>query len=271
MLKQRIITAIFLIPLVLAALFYTSVQGFQLILGAILLLGAWEWTKLAGLTHISWRIGYLLLLALLFYLSNTLPASIFIGLGVVWWFLALYFIVRHAQIRRHSTNIIAVLGMFALVACFVSLSFLRTQDRNWVILLFLIVWSADIAAYFAGRQFGKHLLAPWVSPKKTWEGFLGALLFVFTSLLVGTWLLGINQQGLIYLPLLGACTVIISVIGDLFESFLKRQVNIKDSGQLLPGHGGILDRIDSLIAAAPFFAMGIGFYSSALAHWWERG
>lgn len=262
MLKQRILTAIFLIPLVLAALFYSSAAGFQLILGAILLLGAWEWTKLAGLTHMHWRIGYLLLLALLFYLSNTLPASIFIGLGVIWWLLVLYFMLRHAHIRRHSKSLIAAIGLFVLTACFVSLSFLRDQGRSWVILLFLIVWLADIAAYFVGRGFGKHLLAPHISPKKTWEGFLGALLFVFISFLVGGWLFRLNLQWLIYLPILGACTVVISVIGDLFESYLKRQVNMKDSGSLLPGHGGLLDRIDSLIAAAPFFAMGVGLLTT---------
>ena len=161
------------------------------------------------------------------------------------------------KIFTTSSIFISSAGIFVLTLCWISLSFLRDQSPKWVIMLLLIVWIADTAAYFTGRRFGKHFLAPQISPKKTWEGAFGAGVAVFAMILIGGWLMGLKATLLIYLTLLGLATTFISIIGDLFESLLKRHAGIKDSGQLLPGHGGLLDRIDSLIAAAPFFAGGI--------------
>lgn len=259
-LKQRILTAIILIPLVFASILYTPPLVFSLILGAILLLAAWEWSSLAKLESKNQRMGYLVLLALFFYLSTFIPISMVLTVSIIWWLFASYRMVRH-QLNQPWTIknpiFIASIGIFVLTSCFASLSWLRYQSKTWVILLLLIIWLADTAAYFAGRRFGQHLLAPTISPKKTWEGVFGALFAVFLAIVLDSWFMDLNPKLSFYLLLIGLITVIISIVGDLFESLLKRQADTKDSGQLLPGHGGLLDRIDSLIAAAPFFAAGV--------------
>ena len=183
-----------------------------------------------------------------------------IGLGAVWWLWVASQIIMQKPSRFFTVQnsmFVAGIGVLIFTTCFAALSFLRGQSQNWVMTLLLIVWLADTAAYFSGRQFGKRLLAPKISPKKTWEGACGALITVFLSILWMGWLCGLKLLLVFYLSLLGSCTVIISIVGDLFESLLKRKVGVKDSGQLLPGHGGLLDRMDSLLAAAPFFALGV--------------
>jgi len=270
MLKQRILTAVVLIPLVFISIFYTSPLVFRLILAGVLILAGWEWNNLIPLRQKNWRIGYLLILTGCFYLSIFIPLGILIGLGVIGWLYVSYYLIKNflslpflAKNENGNSNLfkkpifISWIGIFVLVVCWDSLSFLRAQNQNWVIMLLLIIWIADTAAYFTGRRFGQHFLAAQISPKKTWEGVFGALIAVFTATLVSGWLMNLNLYLLTYLSVLGLITVVVSIIGDLFESLLKRQVAIKDSGQLLPGHGGLLDRIDSLIAAAPIFAGGV--------------
>jgi phosphatidate cytidylyltransferase len=151
------------------------------------------------------------------------------------------------------------MGIMTLVPCFLALNFLRGLPHGLEVLciLFILIWAADISAYFAGKKFGKHKLLVEVSPGKTIEGLIGAL--VTTAVLMGILIYFLQlplSQGLSLL-LLGWVTVIFSVLGDLFESMLKRKVGVKDSGKILPGHGGMLDRIDSLTAGAPIFALGI--------------
>src|SRR5207302_1283767 len=124
-------------------------------------------------------------------------------------------------------------------------------------ILLILIWAADTGAYFAGRAFGKHKLLPNVSPGKTWEGFFGAMLMTVIVMGFVVYFLNIPPNNWVPLFLLGFVTVIFSILGDLFESMLKRQAGIKDSGKILPGHGGILDRIDSLTSAAPIFALGV--------------
>jgi phosphatidate cytidylyltransferase len=258
MLKYRILTAALLIPLVFASIFYTSFLTFQLILASILLLAGWEWTALSRINHTGLRILYLSLLGLCFYLFFSLKLSI-IFLSVFWWFWVFYQMATQKFSRFFDIKnsiFVASIGVLIFTSCFMAISFLRLQNQRWVVILLLIVWIADIAAYFAGRAFGRHLLASKISPKKTWEGAYGALIAVFISILLMGWLGGLQIVNLLCLAFLGSCTVIISIVGDLFESLLKRKVGVKDSGQLLPGHGGILDRIDSLLAAAPFFVFG---------------
>lgn len=280
-LKKRLLTAAILIPLVVISIFYTSPIIFRLILAIVLMLAAWEWSSLIPLKKTHWQIGYLLLIAAAFYLSTFVPQNILILFGTLVWLYVSYYIATNflsfnsavtpnpaliageesPSTRRSTSKIksifISVAGIFVLTVCWVSLSFLRNQSPKWVIILLLIVWLADTAAYFTGRRFGRHFLAPHISPKKTWEGAFGAFLAVFAMMLTGGWLMGLKMNSLVYLTLLALATTFISILGDLFESLLKRQAGTKDSGQLLPGHGGLLDRIDSLIAAAPFFAGGI--------------
>lgn len=261
MLKQRILTSLILIPLVLLGIFYTSATIFQIILASILLLGAWEWTNFANLKETYWRIAYLLLLILFFFLAQNLSFTIFIALGAFWWIFISSFLITPShknKVTAVSNRLILISGLLIFTSCFSALSFLRDQSENWVIFLLVIIWLADIAAYFIGKQFGKHALAPQISPKKTWEGFFGAIVVVaVVTFISGFIILQIDTTRLMSLWVLAILVTIISVVGDLFESYLKRQIGIKDSGQLLPGHGGLLDRIDSLIAAAPVFAMGV--------------
>lgn len=260
MLKYRILTAAILVPLVFISIFYTSPLVFRLILGAILLLGAWEWGGLIGFNQIKWRMIYLVFVAAFFYLASYSTPIILIAVGTAGWLWASYQIMTQKVSRFfdiQNPTFVSSVGILALGSCFVSLSFLRDQSVNWVVILLLIIWLADTAAYFAGRQFGKRLLAPNISPKKTWEGVYGALISVSLAVLLWGWVEGLELSVIGYFFLLGWVTVIISIIGDLFESLLKRQAKVKDSGQLLPGHGGLLDRIDSLLAAAPVFALGV--------------
>jgi phosphatidate cytidylyltransferase len=257
MLKQRILTAIILIPLVFISILYTSPAVFRFILAIVLLVAAWEWNTLSGIESTPRRFLCLLLLAVCFWLSSLFPQGMVIGLGVVWWLWATYRLVMQQFNQPFVIKHERYIGILIFTTCWISFSFLRDQNQNWVIMLLLIVWLADTAAYFIGRRFGQHFLAPQISPKKTREGAYGALLAVFVAILLGGLIMELQVGFLAYLALLGLITASISIVGDLFESLLKRQAGTKDSGQLLPGHGGLLDRIDGLLAAAPFFAGGV--------------
>lgn len=264
MLKQRIFTAIILIPLVIMAIFYTSPLVFDWITAGVLLAAAWEWANLAQYHKTHERIIYLFITAVCFYLSHFIPIHMLFIAAILWWLWVSYSLIKQPRILksdgyryRFNNTIVASIGIFVLTTCFASLTWLKDQNQSWVMVLLIIVWAADTFAYFSGKCFGKHWIAPTISPKKTWEGAYGALLGV--AVLTGLMGYGMAMPlgFLLYLTGLGLLTVVVSIIGDLFESLLKRQSGVKDSGQLLPGHGGLLDRIDSLLAAAPFFAAGV--------------
>lgn len=257
---------------------------FQLILAAILLLAAWEWTNLMqskvlcitldSATTVDqtrrWHGGlgikiiYLAMIAICLYTAHLTNFIFFIVLGVLWWFFASFFVITYQHDRKISLSpyLVPIIGILIFTSCFSALSFLGeypslNSSRIWVLYLLIIIWLADISAYFTGRRFGKHPLASHISPKKTWEGFWGALIAVSIAVIIERIAMSVSFVEAIIYWALALFSVALSVTGDLFESYLKRQVGIKDSGQLLPGHGGLLDRIDSLVAAAPFFAMGI--------------
>jgi phosphatidate cytidylyltransferase len=180
---------------------------------------------------------------------------------LAWWLIALILVAlypRASQTWGQSVWMRGAMGLLVLIPCWRAINVIHgAEDGPYKLLfLFVLIWGADTFAYFAGRQWGKHKLAPNVSPGKTVQGLCGAL-FGTTVITVGALvLLGIPQQFWLCGMVLSMVTVLFSVLGDLFESMLKRNVGLKDSGQLLPGHGGILDRIDSLTAAAPIFALG---------------
>jgi phosphatidate cytidylyltransferase len=166
---------------------------------------------------------------------------------------------------RHSGNwpllarvLVLGLGLDLLWICVHSLVYLHYVYGGWTLLfMFTLVWIVDIGAYFSGRRFGKHKLAATISPGKTWEGVYGGILATLVWMLLVYSLVDGWQLGLLHFLLIGLATVSISIVGDLFESVLKREAGVKDSGKLLPGHGGVLDRIDSVIAAAPVFVAGL--------------
>ena len=261
MLKQRIITALILLPIALCGFFLLEGTGFALFIGLVVTLGAWEWARLAGFTAQSARIVYATLVALLLFFMHVLPglAPWVLGAAVLWWLLATFLVLTYPRTGEYWASAASklVIGLLILLPAWQGLILIKQQPLgNWLIMaVMVLVWGADIGAYFSGRAFGKRKLAPQVSPGKSWEGVYGGLLL---SLLI-TAVVGFvrDWSGVqVLLGLIGAAIVVsLSVVGDLTESMFKRQSGIKDSSNLLPGHGGVLDRIDSLTAAIPVFAV----------------
>lgn len=275
MLKQRLLAALFLIPLVLIVLFILPLPLFMLVVLLVCVLAAWEWAPMAGFVRRTARLwftlatcGVLLLMQLSIPAYQTLlqtwhvTATLWLALG--WWALAMILVLfypRSAHWWRDCRLVKALFGLCVLVPFFWGMMILRQYHYSvnhhigawWLLYVMVLVWAADSGAYFAGRHWGKHKLAPQVSPGKTWEGLLGGLvLAVLVAWLFNHLVLLHSSPKIVTFSAIIA--VIASVFGDLTESMLKREAGIKDSGQLIPGHGGILDRIDSLTAAIPIFA-----------------
>lgn len=264
MLKQRIITALVLIPLFLAVLFYAPPREFLLFTALVTLAGAWEWSRLAGIKRAAGRFLYLLLILLLGFNAIFVPLHYILIAGGVWWPLAFALVLLYPRFsKRWSRGFVwrSLMGIFVLIPCWVAINYIRNQEDGIYALLFLfvLIWGADTAAYFVGKKWGRVPLARRVSPGKTVQGAIGALVFTFLITLGALVLCHTPYAVWPWGVLLSMLTVVFSMVGDLFESALKRQAGVKDSGNLLPGHGGIMDRIDSLTAAAPVFALGAWF------------
>ncbi len=263
MLRLRIFTASILACLLLVGLFLLPPQWTVLAFGAVFTFGAWEWAGFGGLHAAAPRCIYALCIALLLLVSwlwSRDPVNLMILLAVacIWWVIALLWLSLAPG--RHRPALALLCGVPVLVPAFIAVARLQLVTRGFargpevVFLLLLLVFGADIGAFFAGRGLGRRKLAPRVSPAKTWEGAVGGLLTVALVAWAGAAHFG--------LPILagvafGCAVGIFSVIGDLTESMFKRAAGLKDSGALLPGHGGILDRIDSVTAAAPLYALGL--------------
>jgi phosphatidate cytidylyltransferase len=182
--------------------------------------------------------------------------------GVAWWLLACVWL-RHFAFgaaptaeNRNLKLLAGALVIFPAWVAGVNIHAGESHGHAWVFLAMLLVWAADTGAYFAGRFFGKRKLAPNISPGKTWAGVYGAFVASALVILVGGWLLGVRDARLIGLVVVAIVTVASSIVGDLLESLMKRHASVKDSGALFPGHGGLLDRLDSVFAALPVFALG---------------
>lgn len=261
MLKQRILTALVLLPVALGGFFLLEGGWFALFIGAVVSLGGWEWARMGGLQAQWQRVAYGLFVALVlfvFYLSPGVAPWV-LGLSVIWWALATFLVLTYPGSATHWDNVASklVIGLLILLPAWQGLILLKQWALgNWLIVMVMVlVWAADIGAYFSGRAFGKRKLAPQVSPGKSWEGAYGGLAL---SLLITLGVSLYRHMGVleVLLALIGAALVVfISVVGDLTESMFKRRAGIKDSSQLLPGHGGVMDRIDSLTAAVPLFAV----------------
>lgn len=280
MLKQRVLSAMFLFAFILTAFFFFNPYCFSLTLGGVISLALWEWTQFIGIKQAFWRIFVSVLFGCFLFMwiysneSELNAGRVFIGfaepilfVGVIWWCVASALVVsypRSAKLWAKSTFLSFVFSVCTLIPFFVAV--LRLRLENYVIAplqgitlllyVFVLVWAADSGAYFAGRAFGKHKLAPYVSPGKTWEGVLGGV--ISAGVLAGIFVM-FSRLNMLNVPmpafvLLSIATVVVSIFGDLTESMFKREAKIKDSSHLIPGHGGVLDRIDSLAAAVPFFA-----------------
>ena len=274
MLKTRIITAAILLPSFLAALLYFQPIFWAALLLALTVTGAQEWCKLAAFS-VGNAIIFMLLTALmggelLFLLSEsvtgdhyTLLFTIIYSLSFVFWVLVVPLLLRLTKPIK-TPVVLMVIGWLVLLPICLAMYQLREISPMLLLGIMATVWIADTAAYFSGRAFGKHKLAAAISPGKTWEGVAGALLAVFVYALI--WHQMANDESLsdFLIPLLIVLAVL-GVIGDLFESMMKRQAGLKDSGNILPGHGGILDRIDALTSTLPVAMLTfILFYSPEL-------
>jgi phosphatidate cytidylyltransferase len=267
MLITRILTALLLVPLAILVILWPPTWLFALIVAAVFLAAQWEWTRLCGLRTPAARAVLLAVTAALFvalWLLRATPAWWWatIAAGVLWWGFSLLWLRGYsfgAAPNRENRTLKWLAGLLVLVPSWAALAMVHGSGPHghwWVLLALVIVWAADTGAYFSGRLFGKRKLAPRISPGKTWAGVYGALLGGALAALAGGWLLDIRGAVLAGLVVLALFTVTVSIVGDLFESLMKRHADVKDSGDLFPGHGGLLDRLDSVFAALPVFAVG---------------
>lgn len=255
MLRTRIITAVIALLILGTVVFVLPPDAVQVVIGLLVLAGAWEWSGFLGLSSTFFRVLYVAIIAgLIAVVVFAFPQDTLLVLQIAcaWWFLAFIWTLLFPTPIPAAVRWIC--GAFVLVPLFVALLLLYGLGPRFLLFALLIVWSADIGAYFAGKQFGRVKLAPSISPGKTWEGVFGGLLLV--TVLSVVW--G-QSQALPLAVLVPFCLAVaaLSIVGDLTVSMFKRTAGVKDSGSLFPGHGGVLDRVDSIAAAAPLFALGI--------------
>lgn len=248
-------TALIALAVLLALLFAAPPAVVQLAVALMVIGGAWEWSGFLGLRQSILRVLYIGLIALLLLLVHASSASVTDGVlmaAFAWWVFAGLWVVVY------PTPVPVVLkwlgGVFILVPLFIALLDLYGRGAEVLLFLLLIVWSADVGAFFAGKTLGRVKLKPSISPGKTWEGVVGGLVFSSTVAVCGS--LWFEADMLALVPFCIAIAML-SVVGDLTVSIFKRSAGVKDSGKLFPGHGGVLDRVDSVAAASPLFALGL--------------
>jgi phosphatidate cytidylyltransferase len=262
MLKQRIVTAVVLILLLLAVILLLPQPLTVAVLALLTLAGAWEWAGFLDLRRWFGRAGYVLVTAgamagAWWIAEDQVWLDDLLWVTLAWWITAGIMVVRFPF--RLPTGAVAICGLLVLVPTWLALARLDLiPPRGPELLLFMLglVWAADIGAYFTGRAWGRCKLTPAVSPNKTWEGVIGGIAAAGSFAIVGALWFELPIRA--FLPLCVAVAAV-SVIGDLTVSLFKRRSGIKDSGHLFPGHGGLLDRMDSITAAAPLFLLGLGW------------
>ena len=267
MLKYRLLTAFLMGPIILWGIF--SLPEFWFSFAAVILvtIGAWEWAAFVGLTKSLERTLFVLFNIALFlvvlYLQNRSINHAVIYSSVAWWLISIPLLLTFPFKDNHFLRLNltkGLIGVVLLLATLVSMVLIRSNPNygpEFVLYIILMVWFADSGAYFVGRTLGKNKLIPNVSPGKTWEGVIGALVVTVIASIIAIDLLSIPSSNSVFFVLITFVTVVYSIVGDLSESMFKRMSDIKDSGHILPGHGGILDRIDSLMSALPIFFIGL--------------
>jgi phosphatidate cytidylyltransferase len=275
MLLSRVLTALILLPLAIYGILFLSNAHFALVVGIIMLLGAYEWAGFFSVKSMSGKLLFAGLVAITLYLMwhffLHIPVSWMLFISSLFWLFSLYLVIAYpksASLWKNNPVIIAVLGLvlmvltwFALVTIHalpaVTIANSQLPGPYLVLSVMILIWLADTGAYFSGRRFGRKKLAPNVSPGKSREGVYGGLILSILVVFVFTFMNSGSMLDYILLFTLSLVTVLFSVVGDLMESMFKRQAGIKDSGQILPGHGGVLDRIDSVTAAGPVFLVAL--------------
>lgn len=246
-------------PAAIAAILYLPALWLALLAAAVMLLGLWEWLRLAGCQRTFPRLGWILITAIIailcllhkpqatpwLYYANTMGVVIWVG-ACIW--------LRYPRWGHHGLFLIT--GVAIVLSAWSSLLLIdhHQQGERWLLFALALVWAADSGAYFVGRRFGRTPLAQTISPNKTLEGALGGIVAGLIAAVVFGWFAGATPAQWARLLVAALMTIAASILGDLFESVLKRQAGMKDSGHLIPGHGGVLDRIDGVLAALPFFA-----------------
>ncbi|HWS77318.1 MAG TPA: phosphatidate cytidylyltransferase [Thermomonas sp.] len=277
MTKTRLLAALIMAPIAILTVLFVSTPVLAALSAVLFLAALWEWLKLAEVDDTLARSILLVcnvaLMAALVWGSRSAQGGSFallqlvVVIGVVWWLLAMLWMKHYHFASDHDSHARAfklLAGTLAVVPAWCALGLIHASQpdgHQWLLLALFLVWSADTGAYFAGRAFGGKVfggrkLAPRISPNKTIEGLLGGLLLALLVAIAGALLIGAGREQLPAIGAVALATVLFSVIGDLFESLLKRHVGVKDSGDLIPGHGGVLDRVDSVLAALPVFALG---------------
>lgn len=257
-LLQRILTAIVLVAVLLVIFFVLPRAAAIIAIGAFVVAGAWEWAGFFGTHTVAVRLVYAglvaaMISALTLAAPGAVPSQEILLAGFCWWLLALALVVIFPQ--RIPVLVTAVCGLLVLIPAWVAiLELLRHPDAGAAFVLYAltIVWAADIGAYFFGRRLGRVKLAPRVSPGKTREGAVGGLFAAAIVAVAGAWILGLPL--LVMIPI-AVSVAAISIVGDLTVSLFKRHAGLKDSGSLFPGHGGVMDRVDSVTAAMPLFVL----------------
>lgn len=279
MLKQRIITAVILAPLAILAILFLPVEQFKIGVAGVVALGAYEWAKMSG---INGRVAKVTFMALILIICGVLILAVdgqavwyqselnalyktILSIAAVWWAVSLVMILtypKYSSVWKENIPIRAAFGILTLIPTWVAIISLRTNlyevdpfyGASLIFYVLGIVWAADIGAFFCGVKFGKHKLRPNVSPGKSIEGLLGGIMASLAIIAFAALHYQFDASRIGMHILIGVITVAVSALGDLNESMFKRCAGIKDSGKLLPGHGGVMDRIDSLTAAFPVFA-----------------
>jgi phosphatidate cytidylyltransferase len=276
MTKTRVIAALVLTPLAIAAILLLPTPWLMALVAVIFLVGLWEWLRLTDIDDTLARSALLVLnLALMVaivWASRTdqgfsyVLLQIMVVVGVVWWLLAGFWLKHYGFASDHDTHARVfklAAGTLAIIPAWCAIGVIhggQPYGHRWLFVAVAIVWAADTGAYFAGRHYGRRKLSPRISPNKTVEGLAGGLACGLAVALAFAPLAGATLAQLPAVALVALVAVGFSVVGDLFESLLKRHVGAKDSGDLIPGHGGILDRIDGVVAALPVFALGKAWF-----------
>lgn len=272
MTRTRVAAALVMAPVAIAAILLLDTPWMMVAAAAVFLAGLWEWFDLADVEDSLQKwvllIANLGLMVAIVWASRSHEGGTLVLykvasiVGVVWWAIALLWLSRFEFGSNHESWARAIklaAGTLAVVPAWCALTWLHADGPNghkWLLTSLAAIWAADTGAYFAGRHLGRHKLAPRVSPNKTWEGLLGGVIVGTLVALAFSLLADADPRDLPKVAIIAAASILVSVIGDLFESLLKRHAGKKDSGTLIPGHGGALDRIDAVLAALPVFALG---------------
>ena len=277
MTRTRLLAALVMAPVAIAAILLLPTEWMMALAAVVFMLGLWEWFDLAEIEDTLARtvllVAHLALMAALVWASRSSAGFSFVLLelatviGVIWWLLALAWLGRFKFASDHDTHARVfklAAGALSTIPAWCALAWIHAGDPNghrWLLTALMVVWAADTGAYFSGRRFGGKLfkgrkLSPQISPNKTIEGLIGGLLLAMVVGVVLSLFAGASTAQLLAVALVSVIAALFSVVGDLFESLLKRHAGVKDSGHLIPGHGGILDRLDGVLAALPAFALG---------------